>query len=201
MNEAEQVEQQMKKLSEERNALFEQMKPLQDKAVVLYDEIRKLEERRDQLRLADGSGPDWKTMLKELAEGGGGSMLLYRHFEKRLREEFDMWHSGYWSDTMEASVKLKVERTDKSEQMNLAGVKHFAPLMTPHEDGYVWFAIFENSLSRFGSFELRAKPDLSELVLTKRENEVKTFTSAEAAVKYIRENHWYGDREREEDDD
>jgi hypothetical protein len=177
-------------LEEERATIHRTIAPMQQRLVEIASALRPLHERRDKLRLA--AGPlDWRVALKDLASNDRNSQTLLRHVERELAERFDMWHSGYWGDTAEADIELKVTRTDESEQKNLAGLRFFAPLLTSHANGRVWFGVFEHSLSAGGSFRLEVTPDLRELVLFLGRWERARFTTAEEAVRYIRAHHWY----------
>lgn len=188
----------------ERTALFEQKAPIDAKLVALYKERDKLKEEHDKLAFASGE-IDWKQAVGDVAHDGRSSLVLLDLVHKKLSDTWDMYHSGYWNDTMEGNFQVKVERTDESERKSIAGVRFFAPVLKPHEDGYVWFGVFEHSLSRYETLCLKVKPDLSDIrleALRSTHQALKaTFKTVEEAIKYIREHHWYGDRGEDDEID
>lgn len=198
------IEQRIQALLDEREKLFEQTRPLNKRLEEAWDEISALTEQRAQIQYSADTPPDWPSIVKDMADDTRSSMHLIRYAEKHLREQFDMWNHGRWEDTNETSIALKVERNEESNAKNLAGVKFFTGILSPHEDGLVWFKIFENSLSRHGIYTLRVKKDLSYLALTferyHRLETIKTFSSAEAAIQYISLSHYYGEPDHESDD-
>lgn len=196
----------IEKLRAEQRAIWDEIRPKQDRLHEIYEALRDLQEQRDKAETAGDAEPDWPELIRRLASDGESSVTLLRFAEKHLRGKFDMYHSGFWSDTREASFKLKVERTDESERKSLAGLKFFTPLYKPHEDGYVWFELFEHTLSEHGIYKLKVKPDLTDLHLTfarySRESVEKRFKTPEEAVQYIRIYHYYGDGpDRDYEDD
>jgi hypothetical protein len=199
MTELEKVEAEIKALETERAKLFAKIHPLQNRVVNLHDLIEPLKEQRAKLVLASMKTPDWKRIVKDLASDVTGSRELLHYAEKHLREQFGMYHSGLWSDTHEASIHLMVARNDESEKKNLKGLQYFATILSPHMDGFVWLRLFEHTLSEHGSYCLKVAPDLTELKLVctvyGSEREIKTFSTAKEAVRYIRTRHWYGDHE------
>jgi hypothetical protein len=121
-----------------------------------------------------------------------------------------MYHSGYWSDTLEGDVKVKVARTDESERKNVAGVKFFAPIMethaNPEKEGprRVWFGVFEHTCSQHGVYRLEMTPELQDITLSvtrySQGSEVAKFETVEGAIRYVRERYWYGDGPEDDED-
>jgi hypothetical protein len=181
-------------LEAERQILWDRIVPLQQQVTAISNEVSVLAEKRDTLIVKaqkQQSEPDWK-MLVSRGHTNRSTRALDRYFEGLLADRFDMRSDGYWSDTQEAALRLKVECTDESEAKNLAGVKLFASICTP-VDGYVRFGIFENSLSVNGGYTLYVRPDLSELKIERRFREPVVFDSPEKALAYVRANLYYGE--------
>lgn len=185
------METRIAELIAERTVIFARRSPLDSRVLQIHEELQPLRERRDHLRIQAGEF-DWRTAVKDLASDDRSSRVMHRHAEEKIRQ-FDMHLSGHWSDTLEADVCMKVEQTDESELANLAGLRFFTHLLTPHENGRVWFSLFEHTLSANGGYRLEVTPASGESILFRRGWEQMRFASLEAAVKYIRAHHWYGD--------
>lgn len=191
MTKKEELQIQISILENEREGIHRTRAPLDERLLAIHEELGRLriEEMKDD--------PDWKSIVQDLAGNGKGSMALLRFAEQKLLEDFDMYHSGYYTETLEICIKLKVERNPTSKAKNAAGLKYFAPLLRPHNDGQVKFGIFETGVGARGIYELLVKPDLSQLVLTVtvygQARVLEKFTSPESAVAYLAEHHWYGE--------
>lgn len=205
MNKLTRIEASIATLENERGAIHKKIQPLNDRLMEIFRELEPLRESAAKLRIqAMGeklSESDWRTIIKDLASNDRSSSALLRFAERKLHETFDMWHSGYWAATNEAAFKIKIEDAPGyavSQDKNLAGLKFFTGLYTPHADGWVHYGIFENSLSIGGIYELLVKPDLTELELVitsgSRRRTLQKFSSPERAIDYIAQHHPYGDR-------
>jgi hypothetical protein len=157
------------------------------------DELRKAKRDLDELQDLD---VEWSDFLKNYWGGTEWtSTVTYRAWGKRLKREFDMHDNGYWSDILEPSVAIKIQRKDgTSKMLNFLGIGQLAKILKPHEDGFVWFGIFEHTLSANGVYCLKVKPDLTE-------RDLKRFSSLLHAVDYIANHHWYGDYADENPDE
>lgn len=134
------IEKKLSELEDERTAIWEERAPLDARLQELHEEIQPLQTQRDQLRIASG-GLEWPTLVKELPSNDS-SVKMLRYAQSKLDKDFGMHLGGYYPDTMEQSIQLKVAQTDESEKKNLAGLKYFASILTPHKDGRLWFGIF-----------------------------------------------------------
>lgn len=205
MDELNEVQVKIAVLEEERAGIHEKIAPMYARLMEIHDAFRPLCEERDRLRVSGMAEPDWKALVKDLATDGRSSQTLLRYFDQQIRDRFGMWHSGYWGDTNEVNVKVKVERVGDSEKKNVEGVKHFVKFLTPHKDGLVWFGIFEHTLSAGGVFRLKVRPDLKEAVVDRtvygREQVGEMFDTVEDAVGYIARKHWYGETEDAHEED
>lgn len=187
-------------LEAERAAIHADIGPKQARLVAIYDELRPLQElvSREWFE-AMGDSPDWAQIVKQV-DGPKSSVGLLNYAQKHLEARFDMWHSGYYSETREWCIKVKVYKGhEPSYSKNLAGIKFFAGLLTPHKDGYVHFGIFEHTLSASGGYELLVRPDLSHSLIKHRYSDNSGFGTVEAALSFIQKNHWYGDSDEAED--
>jgi hypothetical protein len=200
------LEQQIADLEEEQTSIYVEIQPKQKRLSEIYEKLRPLQERKKALLVEAmelDSVVDWPMIIRALADNNLSSSGLLRYADKHLRNTFDMTHSGYWSDTQEANFQLTLRQTAESLQKNTTGVKYFATIRKPHPDGWIYFGIFEYTLSAGGSFKLLVKPDLSaaKLVCTTygHEKVLQEFTSVDAAVIYIQDNHPY-DRELQGDE-
>lgn len=207
MTELQNLTAKLEALAAERAKIHETMAPLHERLIALSGEMDPIRERRDTLRVeAMGDQADWKSLIRDLGGNGQGSQTLLRYFARELDRQFDMYHSGYWSDTGETNVKVKVNYGDaENARKNIAGVKFFTPLMTPHEDEeaeeenapkWVWFGVFESSLSSGGIYRLDVLPDLSgsrlSLIRHSRTSVLHKFRTVEEAIALIGDKHSYG---------
>lgn len=207
------VEREIGQINAERTRIFKEIEPLQKQQGKLFEELKPLMEHRGDLLVAKmkANGPDWKLMLKEVASNSCSGVLL--NYFNHLVYDLGLYHSGYWNDTVEACLQVKVERNDKSEKLNVDAIKFFAKILTPHKFDYdfehnegkaerVWFGLFEHTLSAYRVYRLEVSPDLTDIVLTSGGNYGavdRVFKTVEEAVAYIRQYHWYGDSPSEED--
>lgn len=89
------------------------------------------------------------------------------------------------------------------ESRTVAGIRTLAPLLTPQEDGMVWFKIFEHTLSEGGCYYLNVHPETWQATLSKSTygmyRMLEKFPTVEDAVHFISENHWYENPDQDED--
>lgn len=189
-------------LNLERGKIHETIAPLNARLLAIYEEIKPFEEARDALKIAalDPKNPDWGWMARSMGSYHPSSVVLHRFFDKLLLDTFHMYHSGMWTDTDEAICKVMVgPHNDDETERNILGVRTLLPILTPHENGRVWFGIFDHTLGMSGSFVLEALPDGTSFHVTNQRGYstqlLAEFETAHEAVWYIRKHHWYGDEE------
>jgi hypothetical protein len=186
------LDQRIAALEGERRAIQRDIGPKQERLMQIHETLRPLQELKSRAWLKEmGETPDWPLIIRVLAGNSPlSSVALIRYTEKHL-EPFCMRHSGYWSETQEACFQVMLTKgAPETIRKAVEGVRYFTPLMTAHPDGFVWFRIFEHTLSAGAVYELKVKPDLSHITVGSRWR-TEEFTDLEKAVVYIHDHHWY----------
>lgn len=187
-------------LATEQKHLNDQIQPLRDRLKANYEEAQALREQRNAERLAAGE-IDWPAAIRRHATGDDTSAMS-RAIGLELGKRFSMNAEGYWGDTRDAAFQVKVLEGDPdSARMNVEGIVFLTPMLKPHADGFVWFGIFEYTLSEHGIYRLKVSPDLSDAMIIRAtgsyEREVARFTCSSPgsavvqAVEYIAQHHSY----------
>ncbi len=184
----EEIKNKIEQLQAERRILFDKKKPIDDRLLSSYDEIENLEDERDTLVLAQNPSMDWKQLFEMNKDA---STVAHKHLSNRLQEEFGMMRGGVWTATGEVAVSLVVDKTNESVKKAVAGIETLMKVLQPHEDGYIWFKILENTCGEYGSYKLMAKPGEFVLTITSygTPRKIESFDTAIAAVKYIQKHH------------
>ncbi len=184
----EEIKSKIEQLQAERTELFAKKKPIDDRLRSSYDEIEELEDERDALVLAQNPEIGWKQLFEMNKDS---SSVAYAHLSNRLHEEFGMRRGGIWTDTGEVAVSFGVDKTNEGAKKAVAGIETLTKVLTPHEDGYVWFNILEDTCSKYGSYKLQTKPGEFLLTITSygTPRTIAKFDTADQAVKYIQRNH------------
>lgn len=195
------LEKKRKTLEAERDAIFDEIAPKQERLTAIADELGAIRKELSHAWLKEmGDTPDWPAVIKELADGPRDSVKLRYYVQEHLAKAFGMSASGYWSATKEAVIQLVLTKDDpESLRKNIAGVRYFSSILTPHPDGYIHFGVFEHNLSAGGSFTFMVKAlrngDKPNFILEKGSWAREQFDDLETAVRYIQDNHWYDKKE------
>lgn len=182
----------LESLTAKRYALREELRPLQEAMVKNGEETRRVQEQISAL-LAErmGSNPDWAVLLAE-----ENSDILHKPREIAI-SALGLFPTGRWTDTGQpvAKVMIRAGRLEQSLKQTREAVEILTPFYTPHADGYVWFGIFEHSLSEHGIYVLKVLPDLSEVKIEitryHRTSVVRTAVSLDEALQFIGKNLYY----------
>lgn len=186
------LELEIKEIENKQEQIHKQIKPLNEQLVLLCKERATLQDKLETSRLAEGMS--WEEIIDTYTQNPNGiGMPLHKHMHERALSEFDMWASGYNSETQNPCFMIKISKNNlESRSKNLAGLRFLSRLLKPGADGMIRFDIFERTLSAYGSYSLLVKPDLKELTLEHMYHNDETFSSPEEAIIYISVHHWYG---------
>lgn len=99
-------------------------------------------------------------------------------------------HGGYWVKTMQLVLKIQLNHHQDYHE-TLEGIKFFLPFIKPDEDGYAHFDIFEHTLSQYGSYTLKVKPNVLTGAIIMCNRRVNFSGTLEAALRQISEVLWY----------
>jgi len=138
-----------------------------------------------------GSPPYWKQEVY--------SDAFYRLFP-------DMWEDGYWPETNQNALRVKIEKNSNLEQLEadiLEWLPYYKAIKNELNDlgndtTYMakTFGIFEHTCSEHGSyqFHILSRNDFKITKTTYGRTKIQAeFKSLKKALKYIQDNHWYGD--------
>lgn len=99
--------------------------------------------------------PDWSWIL---ADGDGSCRTRY-DLRKWLARKLGFDTGGYWGDTMQDTLPLQVIRGSLANAGKVrSAVEYIAPYITRHDDGCVWFSLYQDADEREGAWELRVNP-------------------------------------------
>jgi hypothetical protein len=183
-------------LETQRLALFKEREPIDKKIKRNYDAIKAVKAKLAKAQIEKiGDKIDWKLLLA--SENLENSVL----YKLRHQEAYKLalWAGEYWMDTRQPCLKVMMTYGDPTNLAKiLAAVKMLTPFYTPHEDGFVWFGVFEHTLSEHGSYQLKVKPDLSAAEVH-RGRYRESFGTLTEILMYIQKRHWYEAGFRDDD--
>jgi hypothetical protein len=174
-----------------REDLFAKQKPINHALVENHGELEKIAKQIDKLKFKNmGDAVDWKLLL----EPGEGSQVRYDRRQQEI-SKIGLHCMGMWTTTNQASIAVKLTHGDKASfDRTLAAIKTIAPYIIPHDDGLLWFQIFEHTLSAGGSFYLKCTPDLKCAHIGSTYRSILRTRTLSDALRYIQENLWYDGR-------
>lgn len=176
----------IKELNEQINKLFKEISYKQEKIKEINLKKRELIDKMADAWLKDMVEPDWENLFKENQKCNKVSRFLRNKAEERFAITID----SYWSDTQESCIRIpmftKEEKEEKLEKI-VSGIKTFAPFLTPHSDGKLWFSVANG-------YALHTTCDLSKvevLSIWGNPKHLVTFYSLEEALTHILNTYWY----------
>lgn len=199
----EELDAKIQKLNEKKAEIQAKLKPLNDAWGRAYKMVETLTDERDRLLLATKAD---SLTLNELIHYPEGSMVMFHHREKVLRE-MGLSTTGAWSDTGERSISFALYKSGSNRQKVLESLKTVIPMLTPHKDGFIWLSLSERTCSQYGVYHVHVKPDLTEceLWITKyhRPSKICSYQSLDDMLDYIQRNHYqtsYDEPEEKEEE-
>lgn len=178
----------------QRESIILEYDKLSRKISSLINKINKLKEEKTEIVLSKKQ-TDWKYLLHE--DGIGCNMKRYHGLEAKLKElGMEFSNSGYNPKTNQTVIRLGMRKSSSVTKVR-NGILKLLKYLKPIEEGYVYFSIFENSLSANGSYTLLIKPDdrTAYIRITRygRKHIVLKEDKLDTVLGYIKKHLYYGD--------
>lgn len=185
------IDDQVTKLQDQWNEVIASISPLQEKASRLYTEITALRNKKDKIIFASKNKVDWAWLLEMYPESTAKNEFRKKQFQKLGL----MPSAGYWVDTTQAVVKIRLNKHELSTSpyknaKQLKGVKKLLPFIKVGEKGFKRIGIFEHTLSINGGYCMGVFDDGQVQIIHTYSNPIK-FKTLEDAFEYVSENLWY----------
>lgn len=174
----------LERLLNEKRAEY---KKLGDELQTIFTQYKKAREAQIVARNPNDIADLIKTYTTEFKKGHD-SQTLYRKI-KKWAESHGIGMEGYWPKTYEPAFRISLNKSGSNIPQVYSAIKELSEILTPQEEGYVVFEIFEHTLSEYGSYDLLVKGNNAKIVMNNRRTE---FTGGLTdALDYIAEHHWY----------
>lgn len=181
--------------------LQQKIQPLETKRQEIWETLRDLKEKRDE-----SLDVNKLSIADFLRCSHNETSAMYKKSQKFF-DELGFYMSGYFSETNQRALQLIAYKGREGEgERIIKAIKTVGVEMKPlkESDGYLYFGIFESSLSEGGVYHLNVSKDLKTAKIEKTvygsDRSVLKECELEKAVQYVVDHLWYRDLISEEDD-
>lgn len=159
----EQLQAEFERLESEMSPLIKQRELLNEKVKRLYQRQKQVDELKSKLQYAamqESGEADWSMLL----DAGFSGDRYYNESKaalKKLVPSGAVGFSGYFSDTQQHALQIKLTRHDKKQiEEGAKALELLVPFYKPLKEQHGWliFDIFEASLSEYCSYKLGYNP-------------------------------------------